>query len=337
MKNILYEYPINKLSKEQEIAIDSFRKELANSNYVLENINCLICSQSDSKLLYINDRYDIPVKTVLCRKCGFIYTNPRMNEESTKKFYESDIYRSIYGGIEKETRDRYQHRFQYNSGKKFNVDAYSTNESFFLFLKELDINYETVCEIGAGGGWNLVPFVNAGKIAIGYEPSQFLVNVGKENGINLHRGFIEAVRGEYDLVILRHVLEHFIDPLPALEQIRKHTRSFLAIEVPGIVGYIPSIQNAHAMYFSLQTLPKLLSMAEFELCNIVYFKSKNCILALFKRSNQYNEYSYDLKKELFLINKLYYRERAVYITLKIMKTVGLYNPYKKLKSYIRNT
>lgn len=334
MKSILYEYPIRKLLKEQQIAVDSFRKELANGNYVLENINCLICSQNDSKLLYINDRYGIPVKTLLCRKCGFIYTNPRMNEESTKKFYESDIYRAIYGGLEKKTRDRYQHRYQYNFGKKFNVDAYSTNESFFLFLKELDIKYETVCEIGAGGGWNLVPFMKAGKIAIGYEPSQSLVNVGKENGVNLHKGFIEDVRGEYDLVILRHVLEHFIDPLPALRTIRQHTGSFLAIEVPGIVEHIPSIQNAHAMYFSLQTLQKLLSMAEFELCNIVYFKSNNLIMALFKRSNHYNEYSYDLKKELFLINKLYYKERSIFIILRIMKKIGIYYIYRKLRHTI---
>jgi len=337
VNNFIYEYPVVNLLKEQEIAIDNFKQELENGNYVLENTNCLICSQSDSKLLYTNDRYGIPVKTVSCRNCGFIYTNPRMNEENTNKFYESNIYRKIYGGIEDKTLESYLHRFHYDSGKKFDIDIYSTNESFFLFLKELDIHYETVCEIGAGGGWNLVPFIKTGKKTIGYEPSQFLCNIGNEKGINLKRGFLRDVKGEFDLVILRHVLEHFIDPLSALKKIQKHTKRYLAIEVPGVVEYLPSIQNAHTMYFSLNTLQKLLSIAEFETYKIAYFKSNNFIIALFKKSNHHNEYFYDFKKEFLSIIKLYYRERAIYITLKIIKTIGLYKPYKKLKSYMRNT
>ncbi len=328
MKNIIYEYPSRKLSREQQIAVDNFKQELGKGIYVLENTDCLICFKSDSKLLYTNDRYGIPVKTVSCRNCGFIYTNPRMNEESTNKFYESDIYRKIYGGIENSLKT-YLSRYQYNSKIKFNVDVYSANESFFLFLKELDIHYETVCEIGAGGGWNLVPFIKTGKKTIGYEPSQFLCNIGNEKGINLKRGFLRDVRGSFDLVILRHVLEHFIDPLPALEKIRKYTRRYLAIEVPGIVDKIPSIQNAHTMYFSLNTLPKMLSVAGFRMCHIEYFRSNNFIIALFEKANNYNRYYYDYRKEVSSMIKLYYCDRGRYLLSRAIKTAGLYSLIKR--------
>ena len=311
--------------KEQQAAVDHFVRELKKGHYVLENTACLICAQNDSKLLYTNDRYGIPSKIVLCRKCGLVYTNPRMYEESAKRFYESDIYRSIYGGIGKKTTDLYQHRFQYNPAKEFNVDAYSTNESFFLFLKESGIHYETVCEIGAGGGWNLIPFIKERKIAIGYEPSQFLVNIGEKRSINIHRGFLEDVSGEFDLVILRHVLEHFNDPLSALRNIRKHTGKYLAVEVPGIVDSIPSIQNAHTVYFSLNTLPKLLSMSGYQICNIVYFRPNNFIMALFEKTNNYNKHSYVYRKEFHSMMRLYNNERIRYLASRTIKWIGLYN------------
>ncbi len=319
MKSILYEYPIRKLLKEQVIAVDNFKYEIGNGIYVLENIDCLICSQRDPKLLYANDRYGVPVRTVLCRNCGFIYTNPRMSKESTNHFYKSDLYRKIYGGIEN-SLNTYTSRFQYNPKKNFNVNDYSANESFFLFLEKGNIEYKTVCEVGAGGGWNLVPFMKAGKETIGYEPGQFLVELGLSKGINLFRGLIEDVRGTYDLVVLRHVLEHFIDPLSALNNISNHTRRYLAVEVPGIVDKIPSIQQAHIMYFSLNTLPKLLSMAGFRLCNIDYFRSNNFIISLFEKVNYYHQYSYDHRKEYLSRIRLYKRERARYLVSKAIKT-----------------
>jgi len=298
---------------------------------VLEATDCLICSHSEFRLLYNNDRYGIPSETVLCRNCGFIYSNPRMNEQSTSKFYESDIYREIYGGIESESLENYLQRYQYDPGKKYDINTYFVNESFFLFLKELNIAYETVCEIGAGGGWNLVPFMEDGKKTTGYEPSRILCDMGKEKGINLRRGFLEDISGDFDLVILRHVLEHFPDPLSALRKIRKHTRRYLAVEVPGIVECVPSIQNAHNMYFSLNTLQKLLSMAGFACLRIVYFKSNNFITALFEKTDQYSKFSYDCRKEIVSVSKVYNRERAIYITLEIMRAAGLYRLYKKVK------
>lgn len=133
---------------------------------------------------------------------------------------------------------------------------------------------------------------------------------------------------------MRHVLEHFVDPLSALNNISNHTRRYLAVEVPGIVDKIPSIQQAHIMYFSLNTLPKLLSMAGFRLCNIDYFRSNNFIMSLFEKVNDYHQYSYDHRKEYLSTIRLWKRERARYLVSKAIKVVGLYNLGKTLKSYI---
>ena len=34
----------------------------------------------------------------MCNNCGLIYSNPRMDKESTEYFYNTDIYRKIYDG-----------------------------------------------------------------------------------------------------------------------------------------------------------------------------------------------------------------------------------------------
>ena len=61
-----------------------------------EITKCEICSFSNFKILFKNDRYGIKQITCSCKNCGFVFSNPRMNKESRNLFYESDLYREIY-------------------------------------------------------------------------------------------------------------------------------------------------------------------------------------------------------------------------------------------------
>lgn len=256
MSSIFLKYPIRNQTLEQTEAIKDFE---ASDFIEYAEVNCVNCQSSKYKILFKNDRYGIRQQTVLCRKCGLVYTNPRMTEESTEYFYGSDLYRKIYGGIS--DIGQFERDYSFNKHRpKF--DRYYP-ELFFEFLNCHDINYESVCEIGAGGGWNLIPFQTIGKKVIGYEPSPILVQMGQKRNLNLTRGFVQDFDGKFDLVILSHVLEHFLNPLETLRGLRKITKKFLAIEVPGFIDCIPSIQNAHNFYFSSNTLQSIVSRAGF--------------------------------------------------------------------------
>jgi len=223
------------------------------------------------------------------------------------EFYRSDLYRDIYGGL----NENFESRFEFNKEIKLDFNSYHANESFHAFVKDTGINYDSVCEVGAGGGWNLIPFINEGKAAVGYEPGERLVKLGQGHGVKLYRGFLNNISGEFDLIFLKHVLEHLIDPVDSLKTLKHHTKRYIAVEVPGWINYVPSIQNAHLYYFTLHTLQKIFSLAGFKALRIDYFKKNNFIVGLFEKKNE--SFSYDFDNQVKNILEVYYKAKLYMI------------------------
>jgi len=65
--------------------------------YQFEREACCICGTTDADTLATKDRYGLYMPVVLCRECGLIYTNPRMDQQAYACFY-NDEYRKLYGG-----------------------------------------------------------------------------------------------------------------------------------------------------------------------------------------------------------------------------------------------
>ena len=333
--SIYLNYPIRKLNPEQFEAIHGLK---FNDKIKFEYIKCIICETSKYKILFKNDCYGINQHTVMCNNCGLIYLNPRMTEESAKYFYESDIYRTIYGGIK--SLDRFKSNFERN----YKIDINKPNfekyypELFFDFINFQDISYETVCEIGAGGGWNLLPFISIGKKVIGYEPSPLLCNLGRDTkNINMVNGFVNDVKGKYDLVILKHVLEHFHNPLSILTDLRDNINKYLFIEVPGCISIIPKIQNAHNYYFSLNTLETITSKAGFKKITIDYCRGNDYIFGLFEKSDIDVNNSYSTSDEIKRTLSIYKRNQFRFLLsqfLKASKSSKLYPLAKYLKTVL---
>lgn len=301
-------YPIRKnLSPEQLNAIESFRNLIEDNHFRFEPIGCLICGTLKKKLLFINDRYNLPVNVSMCKVCGLVHESPRLRSKDVAEFYSLDLYRDIYGGL----NENFESRFKFNESIKLDFNAYHTNESFYAFIQDAGINYDSVCEVGAGGGWNLIPFINEGKVAVGYEPGERLVRLGQERGIELYRGFLNNISGAFDLIFLKHVLEHLLDPVDSLKTLKNHTKRYIAVEVPGWINYVPSIQNAHVFYFTLNTLQKIFALAGFRAVRIDYFRKNRFIVGLFEKENELNgSFSYDFDDELKNILKVYYKSKV---------------------------
>ncbi len=113
-----------------------------------------------------------------------------------------------------------------------------------------------ILEFGCGGGWNLIHFSKAGYNVVGCDYSPNLTRSGRTYGLDLREGTIQDIEGEYDIIMINHVIEHFTDLLGSMKSIIKHLKpdGFLYIGVPNIDNYgLGQLQNAHIYYFSPRT------------------------------------------------------------------------------------
>ena len=88
---------------------------------------------------------------------------------------------------------------------------------------------------------------------------------GKSRGLELREGGIAAIdTAPNELIILSHVVEHFLDPVADIAEIVTHLADdgWVYIEVPNAEEFcIGGLQNAHNYYFSPRTLRAYLARA----------------------------------------------------------------------------
>ena len=333
------DYPKEKLTKSQIEKVKNFNND---SNIKFEETSCLNCCSNEQKTLFKNDRYGFNLTTVLCKQCGLIFSNPRMSKNSTDNFYSSDTYRKIYDSEKDEdiyayANAKFAKTFSLNKNNKINLSNYY-HQLFFDIINSLNLEYDSVCEIGAGAGWNLKPFQQIGKKVYGYEPSKLLSSYAKEKNINIINGMSKDIEGEYDLIILKHVFEHFLNPTEELKNLTKHIKKYIFIEVPGCIDSLPSLQNAHNVNFSLNTLNVVLNKCGFKKIYLDYCKSNEFIFAIFEKMEVIDEFKYNRNDEVKKVLKIY---KIFCITTTVRNIIKKINPkleelllrfYKKIKS-----
>ena len=323
-------YPVLNLSEEGKLLVRELNRDMAESSLLLHSYPCISCKGEKRKTIFSNDAYGLNQKTVMCLDCGMVYSDPRMQPESLDRFYNSDTYRLLY--------DTYSSKLTFIEAANNKIAAASSlelkpfaNESYDVFkfysflnknvdLDELDI----VCEIGAGSGANLIPFLQDGKKVLGVELSQELALNAKKHGIDLGYASIEKIDRKVDLFLLIHSLEHLHDPICYLRKLVAFEPRYILIEVPGIVSRMPGIQNAHNFYFSINTLLKVASYAGLSCINVQRIKQNDFILGVF-RIDKDAKYEYDHRKEIQAIRKIEFIQK-----LKNLIPISLKTHFKKL-------
>jgi len=335
-------YPVINISEKQKKNIELYNTAVREGRYRLEEIPCNLCGSKIRKILFKNDRYGINQGTVICMKCGLVYSSPRLTADSTEKFYRSDEYRNIYEGesTEKIFLNRYNDAISY----KFNTfNPYKFRDLMFIdFLNEAGIDFNSLCEIGAGGGTNLIPFKKMGKEVAGFDYSKKMVSLGKKKGINIFKGTIEDINKSYDMIILIHVLEHFLDPVEQIKKLSSYNTKYLFIEIPGIVNQVPSLQNAHLYYFSINTLFRCTAMAGFRVIDYRTIDTNDYIMALFeKNSNSVYDYNFtdEIKHVLGVVRRFKIRNsikniiKSVPFGCKILDKLKGFSKKDKVKNF----
>jgi len=249
------------LTLNQETALGLFRKAVRDNSLTLSPNPC-ICGTQQDVVIACRDRYGLEVRTVLCRHCALMRTDPYLSPESITRFY-AHHYRSVY--VPDPVRGLPLFNKEVNQGR-----------DIASFLAGAGIQPKRVFEVGCGSGGILHYFkVATGAEVVGCDLGADYLDVGRKKGLDLRHGSSQVLASDLpaDLIVLSHVVEHFRDPVIELKQLQRMltTNGYVYIAVPGLFWLKYSyrrdiaryLQNAHVYHFTLKTLDYLMAIAGF--------------------------------------------------------------------------
>ena len=248
---------------------------------------CNLCGSIDVEEISRADRDNNYLRTVICRKCGLVWSDPRPDEDEIKKFYTKD-YRIAYKGT-------YQPKLKhtYRAGK--------SAAQRFLFFKEIIKPGDTILDIGAGGGEFVYLLRKMGYEAFGIEPNEGYGNYAKTQlNLPVEVGFAQQAdlpANHYSVVTMHHVVEHLDDPFLILSKVRESLGDggFLVIEVPNIEGTcfapIHRFHQAHLYSFNPETLETIGRKAGFAVHKLQVSSDGGVITAIFRKEQNAEQIS----------------------------------------------
>jgi len=328
--------PIIELNELQLRIKNQIEKKIAKNLYSFEKVPCCICEGKNFELLSEKDIYGLYLPVVICKDCGLIQTNPRMTHDSYNQFY-NDEYRKLHEGKSIPRDD-------------FFILQYERGREIYEYLEknlEFDLANLKVLEVGTGSGGILHYFRQKRNEVCGCDLVPEYIEFGrKKYDLNLHVGTINDIDVNWnpDVVIYSHVLEHILNPVDELTNLRPimHENTILYIQVPGLRymkyycggNFLKWIRIAHVYYFTLRTLKNLLYKAGY---NFIY--GNEIIHCIFNLSSSKKTYESDYNHAVSFLRKMeFYRFMPSSYNIKrlpmstiiwILKRFGLYNLAKK--------
>jgi hypothetical protein len=239
-----------------------------------EEGRCL-CGDTAGLLLSEIDRHGLPYRKRLCGTCGLLRVSPRWNANRYARFYEKE-YRDLYQPVE--------------SSKDVFIETASASANvrdLAKWVTDSTKRFEmpsspTIVEIGTGGAWNLIN-LPASWTRIGFDVDDDYLAIARSTAaIDLRHGFLDqaissgCVRAA-NIVLLSHVVEHFIDPIEQLQRLRQAMSRdcLLLIEVPGVFSIhwsrqdpMRMMQNAHIHTFCAETLAAVCRRAGYRVSEV---------------------------------------------------------------------
>lgn len=251
----------------------------------MEYINCILCKEdnmvtvlkgTDLRYSTSNESFNI----VRCKKCGLVFINPRPEKTEIGKYYP-DNYRTrktLNAESLKKRIKKYENRFI----------ALRINNPWYMDIPP----GANVLDIGCGSGELLMKLNELGCNAYGIDvdeiTSKYLCEEMKFNvttcDIDDGSSFEEDF---FDVVIMRHSLEHVHDPVKVMREVRRiiKTNGELIIGVPNIGSIIAKLTGEywadldiprHLFHFNPQTISALLINSGFSVEKIFHeFKVMN--------------------------------------------------------------
>ena len=201
---------MNSLTRSQEVSIK-------------DNIKCHVCDTEKVKSVYLYNYNNKSSEILRCIECGhlFLYPVPLIDLSERTMNTISDA------------------EFSGNVTLKFLHEHFVIGREIRNVRKFIQTPNPTLLDIGCGTGWTTAIWQKNGFSVTGLEPSRERSQVAKENyGLKVINAHIEecSIPEQFDVVILRHLLEHIENPTDILKKIKSFLKpeGLLVITMPNI-------------------------------------------------------------------------------------------------------
>jgi SAM-dependent methyltransferase len=223
-------------------------------------------------------RFEV-VTFVRCEGCGIVFRGSQSKELLDAGFYEEGYFNGRKSGREK----RFEHRVR--KGKSWLSDALALRGE----------GGGAMLDVGCSMGYLLEAGRRLGMTASGVDVSQYAADHCRSLGFDARVGTLEKLPfddASFDVVVMKHVLEHTPSPLVALDEVKRVLKpgGVVLVAVPDLSywkGWLmrrsgryfrpDELGSQHYVYFHLDGLARALSTAGFE----VRAKSKALFRSLF--------------------------------------------------------
>lgn len=243
----------------------------------MEWVKCDLCGLDDVESLLTGKERSLGGEeefgVVRCRNCGLIYTNPRPTREGISRYYPSQYS-----------------AFAFSQGGLVGLLRRTLLEREVRRMGSLIGGVGRVLEVGCGTGEYLAALQPVrGWSVMGLEPSPYAAQVAKERGLEVVTGTLEEAGLDdqaFDLVILRHVLEHLPSPSHTLGEVRRLLvdGGLCHLTLPDIGSWEAKLMGRfwydldlprHLYHFTKKTLFDLLAKHRFQVRRIGHSHTPN--------------------------------------------------------------
>lgn len=243
------------------------------------SIPCNLCDSTTIDILSLKDRNRQYLRTIICKKCGLIWTDPRPDGSDIKKFYLRDYRKEYKGSYVPKPKHIYRH----------------INEAVRRFgqLNAFLNRNDRILDIGSGTGVFVYMLRRIGIDASGLEPNErYAAFSTNELDIPVKNAFIQEVESNeaYNVITLHHVLEHMENPLSILKKIRMllEEGGLLIMEVPNAENTYQDPHNryhkAHLYTFNPKTIATLGRKSGFKLLKMQVEPQNGNIFLVLKKA-----------------------------------------------------
>lgn len=218
----------------------------------MDKVICDFCGSARQKEVYTYTNlrvktskrdFTMDVRNVACETCGLVYQNPRMSKKEVNDFYAYHFHKMSVN--------------KSSNGEEL-VGERSRQDQFNYILGKVPLVKGKILDVGSFEGCFLSLFRKIGWEAYGVDPHIGACEVAKRKyglrniyAIDFEESNFDA--GFFDLITIRHVLEHVRKPSQMLKLAHHNLKEggYLFIQVPNVHD---PFSDAVVHFFSFQHL-----------------------------------------------------------------------------------
>lgn len=213
--------------------------------------SCPICNTRRFHAMAYRGRARLPLQPVICKSCGLVFINPMYTDAEKEAAAPSP--RALHRPVRFGRPIQRAHERELGKARRF-----------VQFVRPYLKPGDRVLDIGCGDGALVRVLQEYGAIPTGVdldpEGARF---IEQTYGIPVVVAPFESAplaEGQFDAVVATHVIEHFFEPVQAMERMSRLLKpgGLLALETPNIlrpkVGFRRLFSVPHNYYFSPRTL-----------------------------------------------------------------------------------